>query len=103
MRLSYRRVLLLTLLVLAILGTLGWGITAARAQRPADPPPKAAPTSGAPLAPTLAQQFAAAGPGAQLPYWVILKDQADTHNSIPNSDWAAKGWYVYNVLRAQAD
>ncbi|MEO5953490.1 MAG: S8 family serine peptidase, partial [Chloroflexia bacterium] len=50
----------------------------------------------------LAAKFAAAGPDAKLQYWVVMADQADTSNNIPNSQWAEKGWYVYNVLIKKA-
>src|SRR5215212_2757 len=68
----------------------------------ADPPGRAAGAS-ATLSVALQQEFAAQAPGAQIGYWVILQDQADTRNDIPNTRWADKGWYVYNTLRAKAD
>src|SRR5215203_5757682 len=50
----------------------------------------------------LQQQFDAQSPGTHLEYWVMLADQADTTNNIPNSRWADKGWYVYNTLVSKA-
>jgi subtilisin family serine protease len=47
--------------------------------------------------------FNAQPQGSKLQYWVIMADQADTTNSIPNSRWAEKGRYVYNALKSKAD
>src|SRR5437868_1887082 len=54
------------------------------------------------IAPRLLALFQAQPAGTMLEYWVILKDQADTSNTIPTAQWAAKGWYVYNALTKQA-
>lgn len=35
-------------------------------------------------------------------YLVLLTEQADTHNAISPLDWAAKGYYVYERLKAAA-
>jgi len=51
----------------------------------------------------LQAQFGAAGKGGKVQYWVVLKEQADTSNSIPNSQWADKGWYVYKTLVDKAN
>jgi subtilisin family serine protease len=59
--------------------------------------------AAAKISPDLLDSFAKAGPGGKVHYWVILADQADTTNNIPNSQWADKGWYVYNTLTDKAD
>jgi subtilisin family serine protease len=51
----------------------------------------------------LLAQFGTRTQGDKLQYWIILQDQADTSNKIPNSRWAEKGWYVYNALTAKAN
>ena len=48
------------------------------------------------------QKFRAQPAGSKLQYWVIMADQADTSNKIPTSQWAQKGWYVYNTLKDKA-
>ena len=55
------------------------------------------------ISPDLLDSFVKAGPGGKVHYWVILADQADTSNNIPNSQWADKGWYVYNTLTDKAN
>ena len=55
------------------------------------------------ISPDLLDSFVKAGPGGKVHYWVILADQADTSNNIPNSNWADKGWYVYNTLTDKAN
>src|SRR5262245_38551948 len=92
------RLYLLFALIIALMGMVTGGVTLAHS--PSDPPgPAGQPASK--ISPSLQQQFAAAAPGAHLKYWVRMADQADTRNNI--TDWAAKGWYVYNLLRAKAD
>src|SRR5215213_5376091 len=50
----------------------------------------------------LMARFTSEGANAQVNYWVVLGDQADTSNNIPVTQWAEKGWYVYNLLTKKA-
>src|SRR5689334_362106 len=88
------------LVVLATAGGSGvFASNAAGAHAPTAPDGAVGNTPAADkIAPDLLGQFYQAGQGAKLQYWVILADQADTRNTIPNSRWADKGWYVYNLL-----
>src|SRR6478736_6487918 len=89
------------LLMLVLAGANDMANTA-NAQAPGSPSASASGAAGqaqaAKIAPALQQRFSQQQQGAHLKYWVILKDQANTANNIPNSKWADKGWYVYNTL-----
>ena len=52
------------------------------------------------LAPDLLNEFNTSRTG-KVRYLVVLREQADTSNSI--RDWNARGWYVYNKLREVAN
>ena len=94
-------------LVLLLAGlAVGTAAVAARQSAPDPLPPATANVQqsdpASKISADLLRQFSALAPGGQAKYWVILADQADTRNNIPNTDWAAKGRYVYNTLRAKA-
>ena len=89
---------------------VGATLTSADGRTTVAAPAPAAPAVAAVTAPMpatmtndLQSQFLNAPTGSKLEYWVILKEQADTRNTIPNTQWADKGWYVYNALKNAAE
>src|SRR6476619_3897301 len=103
---SISATLLLALVAVFMLGT-GANAAAPMSLRLGANPNSAAPQGQSAVqskvSAALQQQFSAQASGSKLEYWVILADQADTSNKIPMSQWAAKGWYVYNTLKDKAD
>ncbi len=114
----YLQVLTLALAVSMVAGMLGTAAASSSQQAaaaPASAPASSAGVAGAPnstgvpnnagvgISTALQDQFNAQPAGTQLNYWIILKDQVDTSNNIPMTQWADKGWFVYNKLVNEAN
>src|SRR3981081_1601301 len=86
---SRTRFLLLASLWFALAGLAMLGANAVGAGTPTTRVARvSAAKAVAKISPDLLESLAKAGPSGKVHYWVILADQANTSNNIPNSRWA---------------